>query len=627
MLRQIISPIFGKIDDSFDAVISINEPDALRNLAKKPLKICWQFLNDFTYCQPGFDNAVDIWLAPGEMLMERLKTMAPKPEKWSVLRLGCDPDLYEDKRVYGRVIWTSSCDRGLHWLLSQWPQIKEAVPEATLKIFYHFTYGSILSIEPNATDQHPHVVEMGQRLRYIKETIKRLKPLGVDHVGSTNRIDMAKEISEASVFISPCDTVAFSEGFSISTLEALASYTMPIVTGVDCLGSIYENSGAIMVKSPIQEHLQEFTNAIIKSLKDKEFADGVVKKCRKFSDGYRWADIAMDMEKIIMDNKKETPPQIIKTAEVKSIKREPVISIVMPTMRVGGLDVVLKGLEKQTTKDFELVLVDGIYKHRKELIAKEAEKYSFQIKHVEPTKNIFPIANYCNSANTGIINASAKLILLITDYTYLPADCVEKHINFHTACPSENIGYMCPHQYKSLPELSSSFFPYKNEDTDLYATELESGKLNNVLWSIFKENFDCDPESLSLDSMGNSDTKLFMAFGIGDQNCFNGKNESLKIEAVLKINGFDEELDGTVPWQDNVFSDMLVKKLGFRWMVDKDNKVYIINPRFVMPWAKRMRPIETNLAIWRRNQGTNYRNTINSWNLRDTRETILKGQK
>lgn len=255
------------INDSFDAVISINEPDGLRSISKKPLHICWQFLNDFSYCAPGFDNAVDIWLAPGEMLMERLKSMCPKPEKWKVLRLGCDPEVYEDKRVPGRVVWTSSVDRGLHWLLGQWPKIKDAIPEATLKIFYHFTYGSILSIEPNATDQHPHVVEMGQRLRYIKNCVGRLKHLGVSHVGSTSRKDMVKEMSEASVFISPCDTVAFSEGFSISTLEALASYTIPIVTDVDCLGSIYENSGAIMVNSPIQEHLQEFTNSIIKALK------------------------------------------------------------------------------------------------------------------------------------------------------------------------------------------------------------------------------------------------------------------------------------------------------------------------------------------------------------------------
>ena len=292
------------IDESFDAVISINEPDAFRGVNDKPLRICWQFLNDFTYCHSGFDDFVDSWLSVCEMHMKHLKSLSPKPEKWSVVPLGCSPEVYEDKRVPGRVIWTSSCDRGLHWLLSQWPQIKQAVPEATLKIFYHFNYGDILNIEPNSTTNHPHVVEMGQRLRYVKEAIKRLKQLGVEQVGSVSRIDMAREISEASVFAFSADTVAFTEGFSVSTMENHAGFTVPVMTDVDCLGSIYNNSGAVVIKSPVRDHLPEFTSAVIKSLTDKKFADSVISKCRKFADNYTWDKIAIGMEKSIQSNTK-----------------------------------------------------------------------------------------------------------------------------------------------------------------------------------------------------------------------------------------------------------------------------------------------------------------------------------
>lgn len=79
-------------------------------------------------------------------------------------------------------MWTSSADRGLMNILEIFPDIKKEVPESTLKIFYHFSYGDILKIEPNDKNQHPHVVEMGQRLRYCLEVIKRLKPLGVEHI-------------------------------------------------------------------------------------------------------------------------------------------------------------------------------------------------------------------------------------------------------------------------------------------------------------------------------------------------------------------------------------------------------------------------------------------------------------
>ncbi len=287
------------IDESFDAALSINEPDAFRGVNSKPLRICWQFLNDFTYCQPGFDDFVDTWLSVCTKHMEHLKSLSPRPDKWSVLSLGCTPELYEDKRIPGRVIWTSSCDRGLHWLLSQWSHIKEAVPEATLKIFYHFNYGDILNIEPNSTTNHPHVVEMGQRLRYIKEAIKRLKPLGVTQVGSVSRIDMVKEINEASVFAFSADTVAFTEGFSVSTMESHAGFTVPVMTDVDCLGSIYNNSGSVMIKSPIRDNLPKFTSSVIRALTDKKFADDVIDRCREFAKRHTWTIAAEKIENTI----------------------------------------------------------------------------------------------------------------------------------------------------------------------------------------------------------------------------------------------------------------------------------------------------------------------------------------
>lgn len=292
------------IDDGFDAIISINEPDVFRGVNSKALKICWQFLNDFSYCQPGYDDFVDVWLSPCKMHMEHLKTQNPSPEKWAVLPLGCEPSWYSDKRVPGRVVWTSSCDRGLHWLLSCWPEIKKSVPEATLKIFYHFSYGDILNIEPNSTTEHPHVKEMGQRLRYCKNAIKSMKHLGVDHVGSISRVDIAEELSKASVFGFSADTVAFTEGFSVSTMEAHASFTVPVMTDADCLGSIYNDSGAVVIKGPIREHLPEFTEAVIKGLTDKKFADKTIEKCRDFAFLHTWGGIAKQMENIIERNKK-----------------------------------------------------------------------------------------------------------------------------------------------------------------------------------------------------------------------------------------------------------------------------------------------------------------------------------
>jgi len=294
------------VDDTFDCVISLNEPEVfsfLSNSTTKPLRIVWQMLNDFSYCGPNYDDFVDLYLGVCHQHMEILKARSIRPDKWDMVPLGCSPEVYEDRRVPGRVIWCSSADRGLHWLLSQWPKIRKEVPYASLKIFYHFNYGAIPNIEPHDKNNHFHIVEMGQRVRYIKNAIEKLKDFGVEHIGSVSRQQINEEFSQASVFGYTCDTVSFSEGFSVSTLEAHASYTVPVITDKDCLGSIYKDSGCIVIPSPIKDHLPEYTNSIIKSLTDKAYADDVIDRCRKFALEHSWEKSVSKLEQKIIEYK------------------------------------------------------------------------------------------------------------------------------------------------------------------------------------------------------------------------------------------------------------------------------------------------------------------------------------
>ncbi len=94
---------------------------------------------------------------------------------------------------------------------------------------------------------------------------------------------------------------------------------------------------------------------------------------------------------------------------------------------------VVEDLERQTFKDFELVIVDGIYNNRfdtPQKIMSEVilEKASFPIKHIPPTENLWTrhkktcISNY---RNTGLAAARGELILNIDDCAYLPPVYVE----------------------------------------------------------------------------------------------------------------------------------------------------------------------------------------------------------
>jgi hypothetical protein len=287
----------------YDALLGWNEPNLFRGI-HGPRRVVFQMLNDWSFIRDGFDQWVDRYVGVCEQHVDYVSKHESHPtprSKWSVVPLGCDPHLYSDRRVPGRVIWCSSADRGLHWLLQMWPDIKAAVPEAHLKIFYHWSYGNIdkvdeKSITPQGGPYHQHIVEMAQRIRYMKHAIQVLKPLGVEHVQSVSREQMAKEFSEASVFAYPCDTVAFSEGFSCSTLEAHASYTVPVITDCDCLGSIYRDSGADVY--PVRS--LRFVAGVIAALKAPPgVTRATLAKCRAFAEAQAWKRTAKELEAIL----------------------------------------------------------------------------------------------------------------------------------------------------------------------------------------------------------------------------------------------------------------------------------------------------------------------------------------
>jgi hypothetical protein len=271
-------------NEQFDAVINFNEPN-LFEFCKRPFKLCYMMLNDFTYLTPGsFDHNVDRYVGVCQQHADYVATITKLDrKKWSVIPLGCDPHLYNrEKKVKGRMFWCSSADRGLQWLLSIYPEVKAAVPEASLNVAYHFSYEHIINQEQG----HPHVNEMAQRVRYIREMMPRLKHLGVEHIGSVSRERMVQEWNEASVFPFTADTVAFSEGFSVSTLEAHGSYTLPIITDIDCFGGIYRESGCLMFDSPIKNTLSSYKDALIYQL--SEIDNNRLEKCRKFAENHTW---------------------------------------------------------------------------------------------------------------------------------------------------------------------------------------------------------------------------------------------------------------------------------------------------------------------------------------------------
>jgi hypothetical protein len=299
------------------------------------------------------------------------------------------------------------------------------------------------------------------------------------------------------------------------------------------------------------------------------------------------------------------------------------VSVLCPTMRVGGIDVLLHGLSKQTHRDFELVLSDALWGYRHDLVQQEAERFGVHVVHVEPRGLRFPVCTYCRHMNEAIVHATGDLALLIVDYTWLAPDTLARHVAHHNGKP--RAGLMGPHRYAALPAIKPivSHYGHSPSETERYANDVRSRALDSMMLSIFL-SFEGDPRLFPdaddiTDGVRHRDPKFSEPAGPIHPFMLHCRNESVRLEHLIEINGFDEDLDGTHGWQDSDIADRLTIKVGVEWQHDPSLVTHIVNPRPVFPFGLRERPNHTNEAIWRRKQAMGYP-AVNSWNLREARK-------
>lgn len=306
----------SSINNSYDAVISWNEFNCLKLIPTNCLKLVNLQINGFEHCYPGFDSYFDVVTSPSLAHQQRLlsnnhllfdgSSFILDHSKSDVLTNGCDPFVYDQlsklgiTKVPGRFIWASSPDRGLHWLLQEWPKIKKAIPKAHLKIFYRVKpwLSHFLSLEKKDLSFEDSLVHQRSRAFYIAEALKKLSNHDISLVDSVSRHQINKEMYESQIMAYPCDTVNWTEGFSVSLMEACAAGVIPITSDVDALGSIY-GSHIPTIKSPIGNHLEEFTETVIKSITNLEYGNEIIKKAKELSQMYTWEIKAKELEALI----------------------------------------------------------------------------------------------------------------------------------------------------------------------------------------------------------------------------------------------------------------------------------------------------------------------------------------
>lgn len=322
-----------RTDYEGDVAVSWNEAEPLVGMSGELLKVVSLQINTLVGSTQSI-NGVDLWLSPSEshrnmifgcdfdllqwpehsedMRVHRVGNFwhpdeyRPNPDQWEIVPDGCDPQVYDTlfkmghQKVPGRCVWSSSPDRGLHWLLSIWPEVKKAVPHATLRIFYRLGpwLEHMLKQDPIETDLS--IREQIRRAHYIDNALKNFGPeMGVEVYDSVSRRRIVEEQVAAECFPYTCDTpFIWSEGYSCSLMECCAAYACPITTTCDALPEIY--SGTIpLIPLPLSESIGLFRDQLIQALTDENARSQVNEKARALAERNTWEQAAIKMESVL----------------------------------------------------------------------------------------------------------------------------------------------------------------------------------------------------------------------------------------------------------------------------------------------------------------------------------------
>lgn len=110
------------------------------------------------------------------------------------------------------------------------------------------------------------------------------------------------------------------------------------------------------------------------------------------------------------------------------------ISVLNITNRHGGIDILWANMKRQTFQEFELVIVDGLWRERE----KEVKEYINDPRLVyvrQSDKREGAYTNLAHADNEGFSKCKGELIVLLQDYIWIPPTALEVFWFHHTNNP------------------------------------------------------------------------------------------------------------------------------------------------------------------------------------------------
>lgn len=197
-------------------------------------------------------------------------------DKFVIIPNGIDTEQFKNpKKTKNNLVWSSSYDRGLYFLLQMWPDIRKEVPDATLDIYYGF---NLFDVTPWGK------TKQGQLWK--SQMTELMKQEGITEHGRVGTEAIAEAYKKADIWAYPTD---FSEIDCITATKAMAAKAIPVTTD---LAALKERNQGIMIKGSIHDEAvrRHFLDHLIALMKDDKQKSALRKKLNVAQ--YDWDNIA-----------------------------------------------------------------------------------------------------------------------------------------------------------------------------------------------------------------------------------------------------------------------------------------------------------------------------------------------
>lgn len=225
------------------------------------------------------------------------------------------------------------------------------------------------------------------------------------------------------------------------------------------------------------------------------------------------------------------------------------ISILNITNRYGGFDILKASLDRQAFTDFDLCIVDGLWKRREQDVRDYFKKYQLTyIRQSEKREGAY--SNLAHADNEGFRACTGELIVCIQDYIWLAPFALHKFWEGHNGYGGKILISGVGHQYGK---------PGKD---DVIKPE---GKL-----TVFKEPFTERPEhQVWSDPRKRLDQGTFYETAPVNWEL---NYCSIPRKVIYELGGMDEEYDMHGFAYDNVNIAQRAEMLGYKTFLDQTNE-------------------------------------------------------